>query len=116
MNNVSFRLHTSNLRALAFFRMLGADMQLTDVRPSWADATDRGVDFDMVRVTLTPQLQSYLHCHSGVDVTGFLAYFRLASPRSKRDAARALRRNKAAWDALAMDLLVLLGLAQKAKA
>ena len=116
MTNLTFRLHTTNLRALAFFRMLGADMQLTDVRPSWADRTDNGVNFDMVRVTLSPSLQRYLHCFSGVDVTGFLAYFRLASPRSKRDAARAIARNRAAWDALGPDLLVLLGLAQQAKA
>ena len=116
MNNVSFRLHTSNVRALAFFKMLGADMQTTWVRPSWADATDDNVEFDMVRVTLSPSLQRYLHCYSNVDVTGFLYYFRLASPRSKRDAARAIARNRAAWDALAMDLLVLLGLARQAKA
>ena len=116
MKNLTFRLHTTNLRALAFFKMLGADMQLTDVRPSWADRTDNGVDFDMVQVTLDPALQNYLHCYSGVDVTGFLAYFRLASPRSRRDAARAMARNRAAWDALAQDLLALLVVARQATA
>jgi hypothetical protein len=109
MKNLSFRIHESRTLAIAFFRMLGADVKTTYVRPSWADSTDEGVEFPMVQVTLTPQLQSYLHCKSGVDVTGFLYRFGLVrNSRSRRDLARALRRNAQAWDALEPELMPLL--------
>jgi hypothetical protein len=113
MKNLYFHIHTTNIRAQSFFRMLGAKMETNYIRPSWADSTDHGVEFDMVRVTLTPALQAYLHCYSNVDITGFLYYFKLVkNPRSRRDAMRAIARNRKAWDALGTDLLPLLTVAE----